>query len=44
MNQQRHEPRGIKGSRLVMVFFLILFVISVGSYLVFRYLLHIPSA
>lgn len=44
MNQQRHEPRGIKGSRLVIVFFLTLFVISVASYLVFRFLLNIPSA
>ena len=44
MSQHRQEPRGIKGSRLVWTFFIILAVISIVSYFVFKYVLNIPAA
>ncbi len=40
----RHEPAGLKGSRVVLLFFLVLALITVASYLVFRFVLNIPSA
>jgi len=43
MDDHRHEPQGIRGSSVVCLFFLTLIVISVLSYLVFRYLLNIPA-
>ena len=41
-NQSGHEPHGLQGRRGVRAFFLVLAVITVLSYLAFRFLLDIP--
>lgn len=41
---QPHEPDSLTGRRVVLFFCLLLLVISIGSYLFFRFALDIPHA